>query len=229
VNLLQQWADLFPALWPGLLVTVRLTLAAAVVGVPLGVAFAVAQSARSRAVRWGAVAVVEVGRGAPALIVLYLAYYGLPQVGLALPSFTAASLALAVTTGAYTSEVFRAGLAAVPAGQREASAALGLSRGKEFRLVVLPQAVRTVVPPLVGWLVLLYQGTSLAFAVSTPELLSRAYNAASISYQFTAALTLAGLMYATLSLVALGLVRLPGRAPRASRRTSAATSAGPAA
>jgi len=229
VNLLRQWADLFPALWPGLLVTVRLTLAAAVVGVPLGVLFAVLQTARSRAVRWGAVAVVEVGRGAPALIVLYLAYYGLPQVGLALPSFTAASLALAVTTGAYTSEVFRAGLAAVPAGQREASAALGLSRGEEFRLVVLPQAVRIVVPPLVGWLVLLYQGTSLAFAVSTPELLSRAYNAASISYQFTAALTLAGLMYATLSLAALGLVRLPGRVPRSSRRTSATTSAGPAA
>jgi polar amino acid transport system permease protein len=157
-------------------------------------------------VRWVALTLVELGRGAPGLIVLYLVYYGLPQVGLTLENFLAATVALGISTGAYTSEIIRAGLNAVPRGQREAARALGLSPFKELRLVVLPQALRIVIPPLVGFAIVLYQGTSLAFAISTPELLSRAYNAASISFQYTAALTLAGVMYAVLSLTAVALL-----------------------
>jgi polar amino acid transport system permease protein len=188
-------------------VTLKLTVASLALGFPFGAALAVAVSSARRAVRWPSIALVELGRGTPGLIVLYLVYYGLPQVGLTLANFLAATVALAISTAAYSSEIFRAGLLAVPAGQREASRALGLTPLKEFRLVVLPQALKFVIPPLIGFAIILYQATSLAFAISTPELLSRAYNAASITFQFTAALTLAGLMYAVISLLAIALVR----------------------
>jgi polar amino acid transport system permease protein len=212
MDLLRQWQEFFPEFLPGLWLTLRLTVATLALGYPLGAALAVAVSSSRRAIRWPSIALVELGRGAPGLIVLYLVYYGLPQAGLTLPNFLAATVALGISTAAYSSEIFRAGLLAVPAGQREAGKALGLKPFKEFRLVVLPQALKFVVPPLIGFAVLVYQATSLTFAISTPELLSRAYNTASITFQFTAALTLAGVMYAVISLLAIALVR--NRSPR---------------
>lgn len=219
-TILGQWPDLFPVLLPGLWVSIKLTLAALVIGLALGLCFALAGTSSRGWLKWLSIGLVELFRGLPGLIMLYLIYYGLPQVGLTLPNFIAASVALGITTGAYTSEIIRAGITAVPRGQREASRALGLKPWKELRLVVLPQALRIVIPPLIGYGIILFQGTSLAFAISTPELLSRAYNAASISFQYTAALTLAGLMYLVISIAGVlltGLWKGPGRSPRSWR------------
>ncbi|MGI8695950.1 MAG: amino acid ABC transporter permease [Mycobacteriales bacterium] len=216
--MLSQWRGFLPDFLDGLKVTMELTGASLLVGLPLGVLLALLVASKVHATRWIAIVGVEIGRGTPGLIMLYLVYYGLPQLHITLGNFLAATIGLGITTGAYTSEVFRAGINAVPDGQREASQALGLSAGHELRLVVLPQAIRLVIPPVIGFSILLYQGTSLAYAISTPELLSRAYNAATISYQFTAALTLAGLMYAVISLTAVALLRLR-RPSRIGRRT----------
>lgn len=205
---LSQWGTYLPDFLKGLKVTLELTGASLLVGLPLGILLALASTSPQRLTKWLFIGVVEIGRGAPGLIVLYLMYYGLPQLHLVWSSFISATIALGFTTGAYTAEIFRAGINAVPVGQREASRALGLSHIKELRLVVLPQAIKVVVPPIVGFSILLYQGTSLAFAISVPELLSHAYNTATITYQFTAALTLAGVMYAVLSLVAVALLRV---------------------
>jgi polar amino acid transport system permease protein len=212
MSLLSQWQAFFPDFREGLKVTVELTATSLLVGLPLGVLLALASMSPLRIVRWAAIAVVEIGRGIPGLIVLYLVYYGLPQVHLTLSSYVSATVGLGFSTGAYTAEIFRAGINAVPRGQREASQALGLSRTQELRLVVLPQAIKIVLPPIIGFAILLYQATSLAFAIAVPELLSRAYNDATITYQFTAALTLAGVMYAVVSLFAISLLRL--RRPR---------------
>ncbi|MDX3800418.1 amino acid ABC transporter permease [Streptomyces sp. AK04-3B] len=202
---MSSWHDFFPQFLPGLWVTLKLTFAGLFFGLPTGILLAVVTTSPVRLAKWAGIVVVELGRGSPGLIVLYLAYYGLPQAGLTLGAFTAATVAVSFTTGAYTSEIFRAGLIAVPRGQREASRALGLSPWKELRLVVLPQALRIVIPPIIGWAIILYQGTSLAYAISVPELLSRAYNAGSITFQFGSALALAGLMYAVVSLTATAL------------------------
>lgn len=212
-TILSDWGDLLPDLLPGVWVTLKLTMAALVLGLPLGVLLATGSSAPARAIRWPVIVLVELGRGAPALLLLYLVYFGLPQLHVTLSSFPSAVLAIAVTTGAYSSEVFRAGFRAVDHGQREASRALGLSAWDEFRLVVLPQALRIVLPPIIGLSIIVYQGTSLAYAVTVPELLSRAYNAGTITYQFLPPLALAGVMYAAISLVGVGLLRLrwPGR------------------
>lgn len=214
MSILSQWQHYLPHFLPGLRVTLELTGASLLLGLPLGLLLALLMVSRHRLVRWPVIVLVEAGRGAPALVTLYFVYYGLPQLQLTWSSFVSATIALGFTTGAYTADIFRAGMNSIPLGQREACQALGLSHAKELRLVVLPQAIRVVIPPLVGFSILLYQGTSLAFAVSVPELLSRAYNAASITYQFTATLTLAGAIYAVISLAAVALlkVRWPRRA-----------------
>jgi len=215
MSMLSEWRDYLPDYLDGLGVTLELTGVSLLIGLPVGLGLALAMTAPQRAARWPATLLVEIGRGAPALVVLYFVYYGLPQLSLTWSSFACAAIALAFTTAAYTADIFRAGINSIPIGHREACQALGLSRGKELRLVVLPQAIRVVIPPLVGFCILLYQGTSLAFAVSVPELLSRAYSQASITYRFTATLLLAGLVYAAISLAAVALMRArwPRRAP----------------
>jgi polar amino acid transport system permease protein len=204
-DLFSEWVDLFPDFLPGLLVTIELTVVALLLGLPAGAVLAVGAAAPGRVIRWPVIAIVEIGRGIPGLVVLYLVYRGLPQAGITLGGFASASIGLAFSTAAYTSEIMRAGIASVPAGHREAARALSLTAVQELRLIVLPQALRAVVPPLIGFSIVLYQGTSLAYAISVPELLSRAYNAASITFQFTAALTLAGVMYAVVSLTVTAL------------------------
>lgn len=215
MSIFGEWQQFFPDFLQGFKVTLELTGTGLLVGLPLGVVLALLTITKNPVVRWLFIGVVEIGRGAPGLIMLYLVYYGLPQIHLVWSSFVCATIALGLTTGAYTAEIFRAGINAVPQGQREASQALGLSRWKELRLVVLPQAIKTVIPPLVGFSILLYQGTSLAFAISVPELLSHAYNRATITYQFMAALTLAGVMYAVVAIAAVALLRMrPSRRDR---------------
>lgn len=207
MSIFESWIDYFPDFLQGLWVTIQLTLWALLVGLPLGTFFALLGLHSNKAIRYASIIVVEIGRGIPGLVVLYLVYFGLPQVDVALPAFMAAVVALGFTTAAYTSEIIRGGIKSVDRGQFEGAAAVSLSNAKTMRLVILPQAIKKVIPPLIGFGVLLYQGTSLAYAISVPELLSRAYNIASITYQFTAALLLAGLMYASISLTITLLAR----------------------
>ena len=211
-GLVSQWADYFPDFMQGFAITVELTMLALLVGLPFGTALAWLSNATHRWLRAAAVTVVEFGRGTPGLIVLYIAYFGLPSIHVSLSAFTAAVAALGFSTGAYTSEIIRAGIRSIDVGQSEAAAALGLSPVKQMALVILPQAFRKVIPPLIGFAILLYQGTSLAFKITVPELTSRAYDVASITYQWTSALVLAGIIYAVPALlVTLFTAHLQGR------------------
>jgi polar amino acid transport system permease protein len=205
-SVVSRWPEWIGDLLLGLLKSIELTLAVVAIGLPLGLVLAVAISTGPRWVRWPAIAVVEVARGIPALVVLYLVYFGLPQLHLTLEAFVAASIALGFTMSGYTTEIFRAGIAAVPQGQREAARAVGLSRGAELRHVVLPQAVRIVIPPLLGYVVLFFQATSLAFAVAIPELISRAYTIGSTTFQYLSVLILAALLYAAVAIPSSQLI-----------------------
>jgi polar amino acid transport system permease protein len=204
-------------LLPGLWTSVLLTLALLAMGMPLGLLLAVGLSSRRlRLVRLLTLACVEIGRGVPALVLIYLVYFGLPEAGLTIGAFAAGSVALAVSFGAYTSEVFRAGLAAVPSGQLEAARSLGLAPAKTFRLVVLPQAIRIVTPPLLGWAIVYFQATSLCFAIAVPELLSRAYTLATTTFQYLGILTLAAALYAVVCIPSSRLIaRVERRRERA--------------
>lgn len=200
-------SDQVPALLRGLLVNVELTLVSLGVGLPLGLLLAVLSSSTRRGVRVPTIVVVELGRGTPALVLLQFLYFGLPQVQLTLTSFAAAAAGLALTTAAYTSEIMRAGLQSVPAGQREGAQACGLSRNDQFRFVVLPQGLRIAIPALMNFAILIFQGTTLCFSIAVPELLSQAYAIGSQSFRYLESLGIAALLFAAVTLPGVALVR----------------------
>lgn len=193
-----EWASYLPDYLAGLLISLQLTGFVLLIGLPVGILLALALLSPSRWARRGAIAITEVGRGIPALVLLYLVYYGGPSLGVDLAAFWATVVALAFSTGAYTSEVFRAAINAVPAGQREAASALGLAPPRSFLLVVLPQAIRPLVPPLLNTSVIVFQGTSLAYAISVQELTSQAYQISALNYDYLLAFATAGALYAAL-------------------------------
>jgi polar amino acid transport system permease protein len=152
-------------------------------------------SAKNPLARYLAVIWVEIGRGAPALVVLQMVYYSLPASGLTVTAFTSGAIALALTTGAYTSEILRAGLNAVPSREIEAGWALGLTHRDILRFVVIPQGVLFAVPALMGFAILIFQATALTYTIAIPELLARAYRVGAATYLYLDVLTLAGLFY----------------------------------
>jgi polar amino acid transport system permease protein len=203
------WADVqswLPGFWNGFVISLEVTAVSLALGIPLGFLLALGVQSRRKALRLASLALVEIGRGAPALVLLQLVYFGLPSAGLSLSAFLAAVVAISWNTGAYTSEIIRAGLDAVPAGQREASHALGLSALDELRFILLPQGLRIAVPALMGFAILVFQGTSLCFAIALPEIVSRAYDIGSMYFYYFPALAVAGLFFAAVCIPASFLV-----------------------
>ncbi|EJK87939.1 amino acid ABC transporter permease [Rhizobium sp. AP16] len=195
-----------PELLGGLSISLQVTALSLLLGIPFGLLLALGVLARSKALRAVSLILVEVGRGAPALVLLQFIYFGLPSVGLTIESFAAAVIALAWNTGAYTSEIIRASLQSIAHGQREAAEALGLNRTDELRFVLLPQGLRVALPALLGFSILIFQGTSLCFTIALPELVSRAYEIGSTTFRYFPALLCAGALYACISIPAALLV-----------------------
>ncbi len=183
----------------GLGVSISLALLTFALGLPGGLLLAVASFNRAKAVRILAVVFVEVGRGTPALVMLQLVYYGLPVT---LTAFLSAAIALSLTTAAYTSEIIRGGLRGVPAGEIEAADALGLRAFHTMRDVVVPQGLRIALPPLLGFCIIMFQATTLAFTIAVPELMAQAKSIASSNFHYFNLFLIAGLLYALITIPA---------------------------
>jgi polar amino acid transport system permease protein len=159
----------------GALVTIGLTIATLFLGMTLATLLVVFRLSGYRVLKWIAAFHVWFFRGTPLLVQLVIIYTGLPQLGLVrLSVLQSAMLGLTLNEAAYLSEILRAGLTAVPVGQRDAAQALGLHQGQVFRLVVLPQALRVVVPALGNSVNGLLKTTSITSVISMEELLRRA-------------------------------------------------------
>jgi polar amino acid transport system permease protein len=195
MNILNLWIEWLPKLLAGLLTSCEVTFLCMLIGVPLGLLFAIGTTATSNFLRFLTIVFVELGRGAPALILLQFFYFGLPSVHVTLSSFLSSVLALAWCTGAYTSEIIRAGLQSVPYGQREAAYAIGLQAADTMRLVILPQGLRVAVPPLLGFGLVMLQATSLCFTVALPELVTRANQIGTATFMYMPVLILTALLY----------------------------------
>ncbi|PWG59374.1 amino acid ABC transporter permease [Bifidobacterium catulorum] len=205
--LLQFWGEGLPNMLHGLQISVALAGVSMIIGLPLGLLFCMMVMSRNRVISAIGLVVVEIGRGMPALIILYLVYFGLPGFGILLDSFPSAIIALAWNYSCYCSEIFRAGIQAVPGGQNEAGDALGLDGRVIFFYVILPQAFRSIVPALLGQTILLFQDTSLAYTVAVPELMKEAYTYGSTTFQYLRVFVLAGLCYAVVTLPASWITR----------------------
>ena len=207
-DLLSFWGDWLPLLLQGFVISLEVTAACLVIGIPLGLLLALGVQSTSRLARWTSLAVVEVGRGTPVLILLQFAYFGLPTAGLTLTSFTAATAAFAWCTGAYTSEIIRAGLESVPHGQVEAASVIGLNRLDSLRYVILPQGLRVAIPALLGFSIIMLQASSLCFTIALPEIVSQAYIVGSNTFQYLPIFILTAMIFAAVCIPATVVVSL---------------------
>ncbi|MBN8749781.1 putative glutamine ABC transporter permease protein GlnP [Xylophilus ampelinus] len=164
-------AMVWPQLLRGLVVTLQLSAVVVPLGVAVGLLVACAQFFGRRWVDLAMVCYVDFLRAFPPLVLLVFAYYALPFLGLELSTFMAVVLALVLNTSAYFAEVFRAGIESVPKGHVEAGRSTGLSSVQTLVLVVLPQAVRKMLPDLLSNILETVKLTSLASVVTLPELL----------------------------------------------------------
>ncbi|AUT40360.1 L-cystine ABC transporter permease [Aeromonas caviae] len=181
---LQLMIDSFwPLLSAGLIFTVPLTLITFVLGILLGLLVALARLYGPSPLVALARFYVWLVRGTPLLVQLFLIFYGLPSAGIVLDAFTAAVIGFTLNIGAYSSETIRATLAAIPKGQWEAAHAIGMNWPQAMGRVILPQAARIAVPPLSNTFISLVKDTSLAAAVTVPELFQAAQRLASVTYE----------------------------------------------
>ncbi|WP_435170635.1 amino acid ABC transporter permease [Falsirhodobacter sp. 1013] len=187
-------AKALPILLQGLWNTLLLGVVAIVFGGALGVIVCLIRMYAATPLRLLAVIYIDLLRAIPVLVLLILIYYALPFVGVTMNSFTAAAVALSLVLAAYTAEVVRAGIEAVPKGQFEASAALGLSFVLTMRKVVLPQAIRMVIPPLASYSVSIIKDTSLASVVAMNDLLKQATDSQAL-FANPSPLVLAAMIY----------------------------------
>ena len=180
---LQLMIDSFwPLLSAGLIFTVPLTLITFVLGILLGFLVALARLYGPTPLVALVRCYVWLVRGTPLLVQLFLIFYGLPSAGIVLDAFTAAVIGFTLNIGAYSSEIIRATLAAIPKGQWEAAYSIGMNWPQAMRRVILPQAARIAVPPLSNTFISLVKDTSLA-AVTVPELFQAAQRLASVTYE----------------------------------------------
>lgn len=192
-------ARYLPDIIKGFFVTVELAILIVIAGLAFGLALAVIRSLGIRPLNWLIIFTVDLFRALPPLVIIVLLYFGLPAAGIAMSGFVAAWLALSLVLMAFSEEIFWAGITAVPQGQWEASRSMGLSFLITFALVILPQAVRMVIPPLVNRTIGITKGTALASVVAVPEILGAAQAGVSFSFNPTP-LTLGAVAYLILFL-----------------------------
>ncbi len=205
----------------GLALTVLLAALALALALPVGLVLGLARVSPFRAIRWPVTALVYVVRGIPLLMVIFWAYFFLPSVtGHKTDQFSTMLIALVAFDGVYLAEIVRAGIHGVPKGQFETARALGLGYGRAMRLVVLPQALRSMLPSLVNQFVSTIKETSLGYIIGLTEV---SFIAAQINTQvFTRATQVYLLLGLTYFILCFGLSRLAALAERRlGRRTPA--------
>jgi polar amino acid transport system substrate-binding protein len=170
ISTLREWRKYLPLLLQSAVVTIWLSVLSMALAVVAGLVIVLARLYGIAPVRWAARAYVEVIRGTPLLIQLYFIYYGLLQVGIRFSAPVAAILGLGLNYAAAEAENYRAGIQAVPHGQSEASQALGMSRWQCLRHIILPQAFRTVIPPVTNDFIALFKDSSIVSVITMVEL-----------------------------------------------------------
>lgn len=199
---LQLMMDSLPTLlWAGVKFTIPLTLLSFAFGLTLGLATAVARLFGPAPLRLLARFYVWVIRGTPLLVQLFVIFYGLPSIGILLDAFPAALIGFTLNVGAYTSEIIRAAISSVPKGQSEAAFSTGMNWRQAMQRTILPQASRVAVPPLSNTFISLVKDTSLAAAITVPELFQSAQRIVATTYEPLILYILAALIYLVLSSV----------------------------
>lgn len=159
----------FPVVLSGFMMAVAIVAVAFPVAIPIGLALALMRMSKLRVLRGIATTYVNVVRGTPLFLQIYIAFFGLPLAGINIPNFPLGVIVLAMNSSAYLCEIFRAGIQSIPKGQFEASRSLGMNGAQTMMFVIIPQTVRRVIPTMTSEFILLYKDTSMLAAVGVME------------------------------------------------------------
>ncbi|MEN0073276.1 MAG: amino acid ABC transporter permease [Paracraurococcus sp.] len=203
--------EAWPILWQGLQQTLLLSVIVVPLGILGGTILALLSTVEHPLVRWPLMAWVDFFRALPPLVLLIFLYAGLPFAGLEISALGAVAIGFFLNTGAYYGEILRAGIESVPRGQMEAARSTGLGRGQALAHVILPQAVRNVLPDLISNTLEVVKLTSIASVVALPELLFQARQAQSVTYNATPIVAAAVIYFLLLWPVVRLLSRLENR------------------
>jgi polar amino acid transport system permease protein len=203
---LATWFGYVLELLPGLETALRLTGISLALGYPLALVFALFLDSRFRAVLWMSLLFVVLGRGIPLVVLRDIFYQGLPQISIVPSAFTAAIWAFTWSTAGYATEIIRSALHSVPSGQLEAADAVGLSEGDRFRFVLIPQAARIAIPPLLGLAIIMFQLSSLAYVITVSEVMQSAYFLGTKTFNYLPVFLAAAAVYAAITIPASAAV-----------------------
>ena len=195
------WRSLWPIVQGAIVGTIPLAIVSFAIGLVIALVVALMRLSKVRLVSSIARFFVSVVRGTPLLVQLFVIFYGLPSIGLLIPSWPSAVIAFSLNVGGYASEVIRAAILAVPRGQWEAGQMIGMSHRQTLARIILPQAARVSVPPLSNTFISLVKDTSLASLILVTELFAQAQKVAAFSGEFMLLYLEAALVYWIICLV----------------------------
>lgn len=200
-------ADFMPRLWDGVLVTLQILVLGSLISFTLGLVWAIGFRAPTRFIRWPVNLVTEFIRTTPLLVQLFFLYFVLPEWGVQFSALITGTIAIGLHYSTYTAQVYRAGIEAVPPGQWEAAKALSLPAHRTWFAVILPQAIRRIMPALGNYVVAMLKDTPLLMAIGVLELLQQSRLESALTFQYTEPLTVIGIAFILIAYPASLLVR----------------------
>ncbi|MFF8640229.1 ectoine/hydroxyectoine ABC transporter permease subunit EhuD [Streptomyces sp. NPDC015345] len=198
--------DFMPLFWDGVELTLQALFFGTLIAFSLGLVWAIAQRSEKKWIRWPVTAVTEFIRSTPLLVQLFFLFYVVPQWGPSMSPLTTGIVGLGLHYSTYTSEVYRAGIEGVPAGQWEAATALSLSKRRTWTSVILPQAVRRVIPALGNYVIIMLKESPQMAAIGALDMLGQAqgYSQATFTYE---AISVVGVAFIVIAYPASVLLR----------------------
>src|SRR3974390_2402312 len=199
--------EFLPILMHGVALTIIVTLGSLLLSTLLGLVWALMRVSGIALLSWASAAIINLIRGIPIIVLLFYLYFVMPDLGVTLTALQAAILGLGLAYSAYQAENFRAGIEAIDKGQIEAAQAIGMAWWLPRRRVILPQAVRIVLPPYGNIMIMMLKDSSQASTITVAELALQGKLIASSTFKNTSVFTLVALMYLTMSIPLILLVR----------------------
>jgi polar amino acid transport system permease protein len=198
MNIFTLFIDFFPLLIDGLKVTLSLTFISIFFGTVLGVLLSLGKIYANKYIRWPIIVFIELIRGTPLLVQLFILYFGLPPYGIRLSAIIVAAIGFSINSGAYTAEYLRGSIQSIESNQLRAAFSIGMTKWQGIFQIILPQALRRVIPSWTNEFIYLLKYTSLAYIIGTHELMAKAKFFASRNYEFFKVYLITAVIYLVL-------------------------------
>lgn len=185
IKMWEWWPEIFPVLLRATAMTVQVMIGALIVALILGLAVALMRISKFKLLRYPALFYTDVMRGTPALVQIFIIYFGLSDLGIEFDPVSAAIIGLGMNGAAYVGEIYRAGIEAIHRGQVEAALSLGMTPVRTMRYIILPQALRLMLPPLCNYAILLVKDTAIISTIAAPEIMFEARRLVQATFMYS--------------------------------------------